>query len=240
MCELPRRLNVPKRYARIGFTLIELLVVIAIIALLVSILLPSLQRAQELAKRVTCASSLRRVGMAFVYYADANDQLLPRPAYWGGGHTNGIIWWSAVGQYCGGDEAWTTPGNGASWDDLTAAGIRCPGYDYIQSGYGMSLYVPPMNGSIPAWTWPRMDLVDNPSGHPLVADADDWHLADWWDIKYTVGWHGRHRFDVERHNDTCCVVFVGGNVGIPPASRFLGNGSDLANEQAVWNFFLGL
>lgn len=56
-----------------GFTLIELLVVIAIISLLVSILLPSLTKARELAKRTVCAVNLRTVLVAFACYANEND-----------------------------------------------------------------------------------------------------------------------------------------------------------------------
>ena len=53
---------------RKGFTLIELLVVVAIIALLVSILLPALGRARELAKRVQCAAQLSGSGRALALY----------------------------------------------------------------------------------------------------------------------------------------------------------------------------
>lgn len=60
-----------------GFTLIELLVVIAIIALLVSILLPSLSKAKELAKRVVCSTQLRASGTGFAMYATENDGFLP-------------------------------------------------------------------------------------------------------------------------------------------------------------------
>jgi prepilin-type N-terminal cleavage/methylation domain-containing protein/prepilin-type processing-associated H-X9-DG protein len=54
---------------RAGFTLIELLVVVAIIALLISILLPSLSQARELAKRTVCATNLRQISMAQIQRA---------------------------------------------------------------------------------------------------------------------------------------------------------------------------
>ncbi len=60
-----------------GFTLIELLVVISIIALLVSILLPALNEARNLSRRVVCSSNLHSMGTAFVQYAQDNKTLLP-------------------------------------------------------------------------------------------------------------------------------------------------------------------
>ena len=68
---------VSKRGA-VGFTLIELLVVIAIIALLVSLLMPSLKQAKDLARQSACLSNMRMVAMAIPQYADENDGYMPR------------------------------------------------------------------------------------------------------------------------------------------------------------------
>ena len=65
-----------------GFTLIELLVVIAIVALLLSILLPSLSKAKDQAKSVVCRSQTKQYGVAFFTLAsENNDKFMPLTTY---------------------------------------------------------------------------------------------------------------------------------------------------------------
>ena len=60
-----------------GFTLIELLVVIAIIGILASILFPVFARVRENARRASCISNLKQVGLAFLQYTQDYDERLP-------------------------------------------------------------------------------------------------------------------------------------------------------------------
>lgn len=104
-----------KKIRRRGFTLIELLVVIAIIALLLSILMPALQKVKEQARRIVCASRLKDLGVTIRLYAESNGDWLPpydnttsdRDIRNFVGENHGFRWLSKTGQYLNLGHLWT-------------------------------------------------------------------------------------------------------------------------------------
>ncbi len=92
-----------------GFTLIELLVVIAMIAVLAALLFPTFQKVRENARRTTCMSNLKQIGLALTQYTGDNDEALPPGAY---SAPSGIVTWrQLIFPYIKSVQVFTCPSN---------------------------------------------------------------------------------------------------------------------------------
>lgn len=186
-----------------GFTLIELLVVIAIIALLLSIVIPAVNKAKDYAKRTICSSNARQVGIALKVYGESHDdRLVPITDEDGNGNVmpwEGVVAFSpnhtdAAGHY--------TPLSLAVLygQDLieTPEVFYCPAqprstdypipyyYDYYANGGSAEwgTYFPPTTPEIPwtyvrtsfnYWTHDKTRLTELHATKPLVVD----NLQEW-------------------------------------------------------------
>jgi len=155
-----------------GFTLIELLVVIAIIAVLISILLPSLGAAREAGRAAVCLSNLRHNGIAVRAYADENKGKSPALGIPYGTLPN----WALVVQASAGI-------TGATGGELYSqrSSLVCPTARSLYGSQMQRTYAINTSGHSGSAGDPdnfdvglvsiRLDLVERPSDAPLLIDS---------------------------------------------------------------------
>ena len=122
-----------------GFTLIELLVVIAIIAILAAILFPVFARARENARRASCLSNLKQLGLGFMQYTQDYDEKYPMQEYADASGTS-HTWAQDVSPYL-------KSGGGYN---LATGGIQsCPSFPREQEyNYGVHDFIIPTGGNL--------------------------------------------------------------------------------------------
>ncbi len=160
--------------ARHSFTLIELLVVIAIIAILAALLLPALVSANEKARRASCQSGLKQLGLAVTMYGGDNQDKVPTGIRDDGGeHT---IWigtntFNAIKQYSGTNMS-TCPSLASTFQYYLLGVGWVIGYSY--NGGHTTPWSPPV------WVSPKK-LTDYPL-LVLACDLNAWSPQDLWVI----------------------------------------------------------
>jgi len=170
-----------------GFTLIELLVVIAIISILAAILFPVFARARESARRTSCLSNLKQIGLGVMMYVQDYDEIYPRAV-----QKNATPWDISGLQHVAfsGDDAWL-------WFTTIYPYVknvqvfRCPSApindNYPTYGnYGANAYVMKYHNKEPI----NMATVESPASNYLVMDGGAYIMMYSSIVKYpSNGWY---------------------------------------------------
>lgn len=164
-----------------GFTLIELLVVIAILSLLVSVLLPSLQKARDLAKMTVCLANIRNIGLAMHMYLSEHEEEFPTFTELTFGDD----------QTMDGSDYLNDPSLFSCPSDMlprcwTSADIRQCSYGYNIYLVGDREFSPPSSGAWPVYpnTFPRLkiDVVEKSRSGPatIIYAMELWKTNNVW------------------------------------------------------------
>lgn len=209
-----------------GFTLIELLVVISIIAILMSIMMPALNKARTQARKVSCQANMKQMSTAYMAYCSSNNDSLPTPVvqgtnpWWEG-------WWMYRFQgYLHDFSSAYDPGQ----DEWRKTAMCCPATKNIEAP---EIYYDNITYAINAFlggTWDRNgnSLVRNSDGSTVDASLVYMKLSNVRRPSYTMVWvdagyNGRATMDLAapqfylehaapRHDGGVNMVFLDGHI----------------------------
>jgi len=210
---------------RAAFTLIELLVVIAIIAVLASLLLPALGRAQDTARYARCLSQLRQIGLAVRLYAEDNEDEFPRSQHSAFAHSQ-LAWGRAV--------APQLAQNVTTWTNLLRGVYHCPSDRRTTPwSYGQNVYfeLDPQNDDYPGspQSWRRVASIPHPSVtifHAETPGTVDHVMPHFWMTPQDAT-----DVDAQRHKNRSNYNFVDGH----SEAREFRSTYDPTRQVDLWN-----
>ena len=142
-----------------GFTLIELLVVIAIIAILASILFPVFARARENARRTSCLSNLKQIGLGIMQYTQDYDETYPNYNTYDGVDETAPYWYDMVEPYLKSMEVLRCPSSRTASISIGHYGANAM---LIKSAHGIGTSYQPS---------PKLAEVNFPASTYMVMDS---------------------------------------------------------------------
>ena len=218
--------------------MIELLVVIAIIAILAAILFPVFARARENARRSSCTSNLKQIGLGVLQYTQDYDEKLPRAWYGGGpGDSNATDykWMDAIRPYVKSTQLFTCPstpsglGNGATGQYIPYDAPNNAGYGRNNWGsYAMNsvYWDSPLNTQGPGNGGMSLSNSNAPATTVWVADGNGSYQVAWRNVAEnqpirqagSFKWLGydlnnlQEGAFIERHLETSNLLYTDGHV----------------------------
>jgi prepilin-type N-terminal cleavage/methylation domain-containing protein/prepilin-type processing-associated H-X9-DG protein len=172
-----------------GFTLIELLVVIAIISILAAILFPVFARARENARRASCMSNLKQVGLGVMMYTQDYDEKYPPTVIYGGpnypdgyqwsGTANLWFWPQIIYPYTKSDEVYECP-SATGYPTRTSGGVTRITPLSLNYGVNMTIIRDLTYSTISPLS---LAAVNSPSQTYMMMDSGYYRI----NVPYTVG-----------------------------------------------------
>jgi prepilin-type N-terminal cleavage/methylation domain-containing protein/prepilin-type processing-associated H-X9-DG protein len=244
-----------------GFTLIELLVVIAIIAILAAILFPVFAQAREAARKASCLSNLKQLGMAAMQYTqDYDEKSLPMYLdYTGDGSSQMGCWFHTVQPYLKNWQVMVCPDKetdwGLGWPD-SEGGVKGRSYgindemagwndspslaryqapaSLVQFADSADIFdgADPWQGQTTAYDKYKVK-PDDPSLYKKTVEGFHFRGPNYMQTGMASGWEAN--VPISRHSNACNVLFYDGHAKTIKLSKFwLTKSTDFYGPNDIW------